>query len=234
MDLTPLLPSIPALMEDVEEVLKGHSIVACLEHMKWLGAFACIPSVQKHLVAACTTEAEAFAHIQENQPSLLIVSQHLEQGTGLSLVARTEQLNREIKTLLVCDDDDSTLVKEALARGCDGLCFRSERFIPALTVVARGGVYYPEPVPAVLKDSLKSIEPVDRLSEREREVLFHTMLGRANREISEQLIISEETVKSHTKSIMSKLQVGNRTQAVVKALAIGLVSVEDIGHAILG
>jgi len=89
--------------------------------------------------------------VKSHAPTLLIVSQHLERGAGLSLVARTEKLNSSIKTLLVADDDNELLVREALERGCDGTCIQSEQFMPALKVVAGRGVYYTHEVTGVMR-----------------------------------------------------------------------------------
>ncbi|MCP9928820.1 response regulator transcription factor [Cyanobium sp. CH-040] len=225
MDLTRLLPEIPALLEELDALLAPHTTVACLETMKWLGAFMCIPAVHKSLVGAATTEAEGDALVQRHNPSLLIVSQHLESGTGLSLVARSERRDRSIKTLLVADDANEVLVREALARGCDGICFQSERFMPALKVVAGGGVYYPREVAGVLRRRGDS-PPADALTERELEVLEGLMLGLTDRRIGERLFVTPETVKTHVKHIFQKLAVENRTQAAVKGLAAGLISLE--------
>jgi DNA-binding NarL/FixJ family response regulator len=226
LDLTDLIPEIPALLEELEELLADHTTVACLEHMKWLGSFMCITPVQKSLVGAATTEEEGFQLVRKHQPRLLVASQQLQQGTGLSLVARTEALNPSIKTLLVADDSSETLVREALARGCDGICFQSERFMPALRVVAGGGVYYPKPVAAVLRQQTQPL-PVEPLTEREREVLNRLMLGLSDEQISKQLVVSPETIKTHVKHIYQKLRVDNRTKAVVRSIAAGLISLES-------
>ena len=71
-------------------------------------------------------------------------------------------------TLIVFDDSSDDLVREALAQGCDGICFHSERFIPALLVVAGGGVYSPQPVAVILRQvaSLPPLEPRPHGNER--------------------------------------------------------------------
>ncbi|MEA5392119.1 response regulator transcription factor [Cyanobium gracile UHCC 0139] len=221
------------MLEELEEILDGLTTVACLEHMKWLGSFMCITPVHKSLVGAATTEEEAFQLVRKHQPSLLVVSQKLQEGTGLSLVARTEALHPTIKTLLIADDSNETLVREALARGCDGICFESGRFMPALRVVARGGVYYPKQVAEVLQKQPPT--PIEPLTERERAVLSRLMLGLTDQKISQELVVSPETVKTHVKHIYQKLRVDNRTKAVVKSIAAGLISLESAleGHSLV-
>lgn len=229
MDLTDLIPTIPAIVEELGELLAEHRTVACLEHMKWLGAFMCITPVHRSLVGAATTEDEGFKRVRQHRPSLLVVSQHLQQGTGLSLVARTAAFDRSIRTLLVADDSNQPLVREALARGCDGICFESERFMPALRVVAGGGLYFPEPVARELRQQAQAggVEVLEPLTERERTVLSGLMLGLTDQQISRRLVVSPETVKTHVKHIFQKLGVDNRTKAVVKSIAAGLISLES-------
>ncbi len=226
MDLTDLIPGIPALLEELEGILAGLTTVACLEHMKWLGAFMCITPVQKSLVGAATIEEEGFRLVERQRPSLLVVSQKLQEGTGLSLVERTKAMDPAIWTLLVADDANETLVREAPARGCNGICFESGLFMPALRVVAGGGIYYPEPVAAVLRQQ-PPVAPIEPLTDRERVVLNHLMLGLTDQRISQELVVSPETVKTHIKHIFQKLQVDNRTKAVVKSIAAGLISLES-------
>jgi DNA-binding NarL/FixJ family response regulator len=225
MDLSGYLPTIPRLLEELEVLLAPHRMVACLEHMKWLGAFICIGPVHASLAGAATTEDEGFELVRRHRPTLLIASQRLQSGTGLSLVARTEVLDADIRTLLVADDADEGLVREALDRGCDGICFESERFMPALRVVAGGGVYYPHAVARVLR-ARGEPPPPEPLSERERQVLRCLMLGLTDQQISARLIVSPETVRTHVKHIYRKLRVANRTQAAVKSIASGLVTLE--------
>ncbi len=66
------------------------------------------------------------------------------------------------------------------------------------------------------------------LTEREREVLLLVARGKTNREIAAGLVISEETVKTHVGSILSKLGLPNRAQAALVALRRGWVDVEDL------
>lgn len=84
--------------------------------------------------------------------------------------------------------------------------------------IIRGSRFLPPPVTRAL--SMRS--PDSELSAREREALRLMVAGRSNREISEELNIKEATVKSHVSVILMRLQVTDRTQAVVEALKRGL------------
>ena len=230
MDLTPLLSDIPALLEEYRTLLRSRTIVACLSDMKWLGAFICITPITEHIVGAATTETEGEAFVREHHPDFLIVSEVLEEGSGLSLVKTAEQLNPEIRTILVIEDSSEALIDEAVAVGCDGICFRSEPFTPVFRIVARGGVYYPRDVASTLRRQQPALQPqvhADDLTERETETLSRLILGYSNKQIAESLFLSPETVKSHVASIVSKLNARDRTHAAVLGVVSGIVSVEE-------
>jgi DNA-binding NarL/FixJ family response regulator len=225
MDMTAYIRQAPAILNELRLLLEGKSMVACLEHMKWLGAFICIEAINPSLVGAATTEDEGYALIQTSRPDFLIASQTLEAGNGLSLIARTERLRPDTKTLLVIDDLDHNLVAIALKHGCDGICMKSESFMPALRTIAGGGVY----VPRAVADALARQTPqalMEPLTRRETEVLQCLTLGSTDQDIASTLVISVETARTHLKRIYQKLHVSNRTQAAVKGIAFGLVALE--------
>lgn len=224
MDMTPYIASVPSILGELRVILQGKTIVACLEHMKWLGAFICIDPIHTCLVGAATTEEEGFCLVEKTLPDYLIVSHKLEGGNGLSLIRRAEQLQPAIKTLLVIDGFEHAVVDAALGHGCDGICTRSESFMQALRVVAGGGVYYPKPVAEVLQQMHKDVL-IDPLTKRETEVVRALANGLTDQEISKALFISTETARTHVKHIYQKLQVTNRTKAAVKAIGLGLISV---------
>ena len=157
------------------------------------------------------------------------MSQRLEAGQGLALVARAKHVSPSIRTLLVLDDDEHGLIERALGYGCDGICMKSESFMQALRVVAGGGIYYPANVARLLRQ--KSQPPMaEPLTRREVEVVRGLAMGYTDHEIARNLIISTETARSHVKHIYQKLQVSNRTQAVVRAIALGVVTIEWDEH----
>jgi hypothetical protein len=225
MDMTSYISAVPSILDELRLILKGKTIVACLEHMKWLGAFICIEPIHASLVGAATTEDEGFFLVEKELPDYLVVSQKLEDGSGLSLIRRAEQLRPSIKTLLVIDGFDQSVVEAALGHGCDGICTKSESFMQALRAVAGGGVFYPQAVAEVLQQKHKN-DAVDPLTKREVEVVQALALGLTDQEIAKALVISPETARTHVKHIYQKLQVSNRTKAAVKAIALGLISVE--------
>jgi len=82
-------------------------------------------------------------------------------------------------------------------------------------------------IPAEIARQLKARKFVETLTLREREIVLCIAKGEANKQISTSLGITEETVKSHVKNILSKLQAKDRTEAVTLALKRGIVHLPD-------
>ena len=99
--------------------------------------------------------------------------------------------------------------------------------LAAVRAVARGRTYID---PSIGRQMLAAPPPADDLTARETEVLRHVALGRSNKDIARALGIGDETVKTHVASVLAKLQVENRAQAIVQALKRGLVSLDDLGQ----
>jgi DNA-binding NarL/FixJ family response regulator len=93
--------------------------------------------------------------------------------------------------------------------------------VSALRRVQAGGRFLPQPVSRALHSRI----PNSDLSLREREVLELIVRGRSNKEIASDLGITESTVKCHVSVILMRLNVNDRTQAVVTALQRGLVHI---------
>ncbi|MBC1262482.1 response regulator transcription factor [Synechococcus sp. BSF8S] len=229
MDLTHILESIPSLLEEYGRLLEGKTIVACLGNSRWLGAFICINPITRHVVGACTTEEEGYRHVLQHRPHFLLVSETLHEGTGVSLVRRAERFHPDTRTILITNRESTAVIGEALKAGCDVICFETEDFTPVFRIVAGGGVYYPKEAADVLKEQRRRDEVaplVEKLTEREVEVLTRVMLGLSNRKIGERLYVSAETVKTHVGNVINKLQARDRTHAAVLGMAMGIISLE--------
>ena len=100
-----------------------------------------------------------------------------------------------------------------------------ETLLAAVRAVAQGKTYID---PSVGRHILQAPAVADDLTPREVDVLRQLALGRANKEIAQALSISEETVKSHVGNVLGKLQVENRSQAIVQALKRRLVKLDEL------
>jgi DNA-binding CsgD family transcriptional regulator len=117
----------------------------------------------------------------------------------------------------------------ALAAGADGYLLKNaepEQLCQAIRQVAAGqGALSPEVTERVMKAAASQDQPATvTLSPREQEVLAEVARGATTAEIATTLVISENTVKTHVRRILKKLEASNRTEAVAQAAALGLLS----------
>ena len=118
-------------------------------------------------------------------------------------------------------------IHAALEAGALGYLFKhtsGDQIVPAVRALMDGGRWVPPEVAARLSER-KSFE---NLTVREREILHLLVLGEANKEVADALGISEHTVKSHVKSILAKLKVRDRTEAVTVALRRGIMHLPEV------
>jgi len=151
-------------------------------------------------------------------------------------VAATRRLRVQLPTcriVALTTFEDDELVFEVLRAGAVGYLLKDapvDRLVDAILAAARGeSVLQPSVASKVLAElSRLSSQPapaasaLDRLSERERDVLRQIARGASNKEIAAALFITEGTVKNHVTSILAKLEVGDRTQAALRARELGL------------
>lgn len=179
-----------------------------------------------HLVGACTTEAEAMELFLARRPSLVIGTQLLEDGSGLSLLAEMKRLEPELPTLLFLQHRNIPLFHAAVKTHSDGIVLETEmgsgHVVEALKVVSSGGMYLEPLIGQELAGTRGGQNP--GLTARELEVMQQVVLGLNDREIGERLFISNDTVKYHLKSVYSKLGAHNRTRAAVSLVLMGLVA----------
>jgi DNA-binding NarL/FixJ family response regulator len=141
---------------------------------------------------------------------------------------RKEMPDCRILVLTAFDTDERIL--HSIEAGAQGYLLKGaprDDLFRAIRVVAEGGSLLQPSVAAKLLNRvgqmLKQEERVEHLTDREMEVLRLLVRGNRNKEIAEQLIISERTVKFHVGVIFQKLSVSNRAEAVSKAIHSGLV-----------
>lgn len=197
------------------------------------------------VVGAAANGLEALALAERVAPDVVLMDVRMPQMDG---VAATRELLRRrpgLGVIILTTFDDDEYVFEGLKAGARGYMLKdtsSDEIVAAVRAVAAGEaliqpsiarkvvaefsrlaagkapVQTPPPAPARAPGALA--EP---LTEREGEVLRALAAGLSNREIAERLVITEGTVKNHVSSLLAKLEVRDRTQAVLKAQALGLL-----------
>ena len=174
------------------------------------------------VVAEAKDGAEAVSLYRQHRPDVLLLDLRMPELDGVEVVAavRQEFLTARIIVLTTFDTDED--IYRALRAGAKGFLLKDATFseiVESIRAVHAGKTCIPASIAAKLAN--RSATP--DLTPRELDVLRLIVDGKSNREASMVLYVSEETVKSHIKSILSKLGVGDRTSAATMALKRGLV-----------
>ena len=181
---------------------------------------------------------EAVAQARQLAPDLVLLDLKMPRMDGVAAARAIKRHAPQTRILMLTGIDDGQEILKALEAGADGYVLKEvspDELIHAIRVIGAGEAYLQ---PVVTKQMLTQMRaptrasPAEResrsapLTSREREILQLMATSATNKEIAEQLSISEETVKSHTKNILAKLGQPNRTQAVLAALRAGWVELD--------
>jgi DNA-binding NarL/FixJ family response regulator len=183
-----------------------------------------------NIVGEAQNGREAVEKIPALKPTLVLLDWKMPEMNGLEAAAAIKQVEPAIKTLLLSGAPLENAALDALDHGVDGFVHKDispADLARAIREVASGKTYLgPEVIAALKARAAGTVAEVPALTPREEEVLTLMATASTYREIGVQLFISEETVRSHAKRILVKLDQPNRTQAVVAAIRLGLIDLE--------
>jgi len=155
-------------------------------------------------------------------PDLVLMDVRMPRGDGIAATQSIRALFPAARILMLTTYDGDDDIHKALSAGAGGYLLKNstrDSLIPAIRAVAAGQRWIPQEVAS----RLAARKMFEELTPREVEVLQQLATGRANKEIADVLKISEHTVKDHLKSILGKLHVADRTEAVTAALQRGII-----------
>ena len=177
---------------------------------------------------------EAVEKAQALQPDVILMDLAMPHMTGLEAILRIRENDPHARILVLTSFGEDVKVSAAIRAGAMGYLLKDSG--PAELVQAIQQVHQGESSihPSIARKLLRELSrpsgkapESETLTERELEVLRLVAQGQSNREISDLLTISEATVRTHVSNILSKLNVGSRTQAALYALREGLVSLNE-------
>jgi len=177
-------------------------------------------------------EAVQLAHQLKPDVVLMDLLMPVMDGNKATETIRREWPETEVIALTSVLDDGAVI--GAMRAGATGYLLkdtRAEELRQAIRAAAEGQVWLAPQAMARLVREVQLPSSPEKLTDRETEVLRLLARGKANKEIGAELYIGERTVKTHVSNILSKLGVSSRTQAVIYALRIGLVSSGETGSA---
>jgi DNA-binding NarL/FixJ family response regulator len=169
---------------------------------------------------------EALEKIDQRKPRVALVDVRMPKLGGIELTRRAQRSAPETSILLYTGYGDRALLTEALDAGVRGFVLKEapmDDLLRAIQSVAAGGTYV-DPVLAGTLAASSIGNKLPELTQRERDVLRLLADGLANEEIGKRLFISAETVRTHVRKAMDKLDADTRTQAVARALRDHLIA----------
>lgn len=174
--------------------------------------------------------------VKTTTPDIILMDIDMPIMDGLTATKEIKKFNPNILITILSNHDQKAKVLDAFSFGANAYCVKNIKMNELLNVfdiIASGGIWIDRQIAGYIFDVLKNTESAKEetrkkaedynITERERNVLKLVADGLSNSEIAEQLIISQNTVKNHIASIISKLAVKDRTQIAVFALKNNLL-----------
>jgi DNA-binding NarL/FixJ family response regulator len=174
------------------------------------------------VVGQAGSVAEAVVQFRKSKPGLVLMDLRLSDGSGVEAIRQIKYIDKTVRICVFTTYEGDEDIHRALEAGAQSYLIKGmphQSLLRAIRKVYAGEKF----LPPTVSDALSSRIPSLTLTEREREVLVGMFGGRSNREIAGKLQIGETTVKTHVSGILTKLNVEDRTQAVVEALKKGLI-----------
>ena len=178
---------------------------------------------------------EAVALARKLKPDVILMDIKLPQMDGIAATRVVRKESPETNVLILSSYEDDAHVAEAIQAGANGYLSKMlpvAELVHALRTFNQEGVMIPQPIMNKLLQHLRTNipgyeSPPDSLTATEMKVMSLLGKGKTNKDIADELGCSVKTIKNHLNSVFTKLGVNNRTEAVVKAIEMNLISADD-------
>jgi len=180
------------------------------------------------LVGEAKNGVEAVNLCHARKPDVILMDLMMPEMDGIAATRAILADNPDTKIIAMTSFEEEALVHDVLAAGAISYLIKnvtSDELASAIRAAYLGrSTLSPEATRALIQATRPTKEPSFDLTEREREVLNLVVQGQSNQQIADNLVISLATVKAHISSILSKLQVSSRSEAIAFAIKNKLVS----------
>jgi len=179
------------------------------------------------VVGEAANGEEGTEQVRKLKPDVVLMDLLMPVMDGITAIQhiRKDFPDTEVIALTSVLEDEKVI--GAIKAGAIGYLLKdtqADELCRAIKAAANGQVQLSPQAAARLVREIKSPDSPEKLTERETDVLRLLALGRSNKEIANELVIGEKTVKTHVSNILMKLRLASRTQAALHAVRIGLVS----------
>jgi DNA-binding NarL/FixJ family response regulator len=181
-------------------------------------------------VTRVSTCAEALSALSQFRPEVALIDLVLPDGDGVELIAEIARRQPTLPIVVVTSENNDARILGAIRAGASGYLFKDDlgpRVVAVIEEAMRGGTPLSRPVARLLLQACRGsgrdkAATVD-LTRRENTVVGMLAEGKSYAEVGLRLGVSENTVRSHVRSIYDKLGVRSKTEAVIAALRLGIV-----------
>jgi NarL family two-component system response regulator LiaR len=180
------------------------------------------------LVGQARNGVEAVNLCHRNKPDVILMDLMMPEMDGIAATRAILEDYPDVKIIAMTSFEEEELVHGVLAAGAISYLLKnvtSDELATAIRAASLGkSTLSPEAAKALIQATRPAKQPLYDLTEREKEVLDLVVQGQSNQQIAEALVISVATVKAHVSSILSKLQVSSRAEAIAYAIKHKLVT----------
>lgn len=186
------------------------------------------------VIGECEDGDEVLSEAMQLNPDIVLMDVRMNRVDGINATKALLKQNNTIPVMILTTFGNEDVLRDALAAGAAGFVLKdasTDDLIRATRTIASGGAWLDPAITNKVIDHYRRLHPqrkesgvaADSLTAREQEVLLLIAEGLTNREIAEQLVVSEATVKTHISHIFSKLGARDRAAAIVYAYDHGIV-----------
>ena len=179
------------------------------------------------VVGEAADGVEAIAQYRKHQPDITLIDLRLPRMSGVDAIQRIRMESPHARFIVLTTYDGDEDIYRALKAGAKAYLLKgmtTDELIAAIRVVHTGKSHIPQAIAEKLAERMG----VEELTPREMDVLEQIVSGKSNKEIADELGVSEATVKTHINSLLGKLGVTDRTQAATAAIRRGIVPLESL------
>ncbi len=176
------------------------------------------------VVGEAATATEALARIPDAKPRVAVLDVRLPDGNGVEVCREVRSQNHDIACLMLTSFSDDEAVFDAIMAGASGYVLKEVRGSDLVTdirkVAAGHSLLDPDLTSRVMSRmrTQKAEDRSDQLTPQEQRILDLIAQGLTNRQIAEQMYLSEKTVKNYVSNLLAKLGMSRRTEAAVYAV----------------